>query len=128
MVGETFYDGRLKRCNKCFIYKEISEFYIYKQKTKKKLMGRCKACDKKVKPYHKKAQKKYRLKFPGKATARTAVAIAVKTGTLIRPDDCEKCGGDNNGKPIHAHHWDYRKPLCVTWLCVPCHSGVHNGK
>jgi len=51
--------------------------------------------------------------------ANARVYIAIKKGTLIRPDHCTFCG--RKCKP-HAHHDDYEKPLEVIWLCSPCHK------
>ena len=42
----------------------------------------------------------------------------LKTGKLIRPDQCEECGVAC--KP-DAAHVDYSRPLEVRWLCRPCH-------
>jgi len=57
--------------------------------------------------------------------AYNAVYHAVKTGKLIRPEVCPKCGCDD--RRIQAHHEDYSKPLEVTWLCSGCHADVHHG-
>ena len=54
--------------------------------------------------------------------AITAVAKAKKSGELICPDACTKCGRQVR---LHAHHEDYAKPLCVEWLCPKCHSRRH---
>ena len=58
------------------------------------------------------------------------VGLALKSGLLIRPNNCSKCGIKNkktrNGKSyIQAHHCDYNKPLVVTWLCKSCHHHWH---
>lgn len=57
--------------------------------------------------------------------AKVVVAEAVKSGTLTRPEACEKCG--EIGRPLEAHHHDYTKPLEVLWLCRPCHRDTHRG-
>lgn len=54
--------------------------------------------------------------------AYCAVANAIKSGTIIRPDNCEKCGSTVN---IQAHHDDYSKQLDIKWWCTQCHSGFH---
>lgn len=51
------------------------------------------------------------------------VYIAIKRGRLIRSKACERCGA--SGGRIEAHHPDYRKPLAVEFLCVPCHRRHH---
>jgi len=55
--------------------------------------------------------------------AYDAVYYAVKTGVLVRPDVCSRCGA--SGKKIQAHHADYAKPLEVEWLCRVCHVQIH---
>lgn len=44
---------------------------------------------------------------------------ALRTGELVRPDRCEKCG-----KFCYpdGHREDYSKPLEVRWLCQSCHA------
>ena len=76
-----------------------------------------------------------------KQSARAAVNVAIKNGTLVRPLACSKCGIIDNisldGRAvIHAHHYKgYEFPLDVEWLCVKCHfkidkrkSGEENGR
>ena len=46
-----------------------------------------------------------------------------KTMVLVK-QSCLVCGTKKN---LHAHHQDYRKPLCVVWLCVKCHNALHMG-
>ncbi len=48
-----------------------------------------------------------------------ATKRAIKSGKIIRPSLCDKCG--LACKP-HAHHWDYDHPLQVEWLCKSCHG------
>jgi predicted Zn-ribbon and HTH transcriptional regulator len=55
--------------------------------------------------------------------ANAAVFRAVKSGILVRPAVCEKCGLSEN---IQAHHEDYSKPLDIEWLCLRCHKGRHS--
>jgi hypothetical protein len=59
-----------------------------------------------------------------KHRARDAVRIAVKAGTLVRPNCCSTCGTPG---PVHGHHDDYSRALDVRWLCDPCHEDVHRG-
>jgi len=55
--------------------------------------------------------------------ARAAVHRALKTGEIVRPEHCERC--QQRSLRLEAHHWDYREPLDVRWLCPPCHSVIH---
>lgn len=71
------------------------------------------------------SSKKWQLKNRLKTRAHSAVHLALKTGKLINPKMCERCG-DSESR-INAHHSDYKKPLKVKWLCVTCHEAVHHG-
>ena len=57
-----------------------------------------------------------------RSNARKAVTEALKLGRLERPAHCERCERE---LPVEAHHFDYNRPLDVTWLCRPCHNTVH---
>jgi len=46
------------------------------------------------------------------------VARAIGRGDLVRPAQCQQCGGSGF---IEAAHTDYALPLEVRWLCRPCH-------
>lgn len=59
---------------------------------------------------------------PHRRRAYKAVQRALKAGRLVKPNRCERCGGEGT---LHAHHDDYDKPLEVAWLCVDCHGLEH---
>lgn len=73
-----------------------------------------------------KARPENRLKYK----ARNAVAYAVRTGRLVRPDMCQRCGAKPEPLPsgqaqIWFHHTHgYEEPywLVGEWLCRHCHS------
>ena len=50
------------------------------------------------------------------------VALALKSGELVRPSTCSRCG---KGGVIEGHHTLYEKPLEVVWLCRSCHRRLH---
>ena len=54
-----------------------------------------------------------------KTKAREILNVAVKSGRIIKPTNCSKCG---KLRKVTAHHNDYFKPLEVRWLCYECHS------
>jgi len=56
------------------------------------------------------------------ASAHQKVYMAIKRGD-IQKEPCETCGEEN----VHAHHYDYEKPLDVSWLCPKHHSLLHHG-
>ena len=139
----------LKKCFKCGVPKERSEFYAHPRMADG-LIGKCKKCNKqdnnqnrakKLEYYREYDRERYsndpirheyndkksaesRKKHPSHSRAHCAVARAVKNGRLLRPNKCSVC--DAEGK-LHAHHDSYLKEdyLKVTWLCTPCHSSIH---
>lgn len=50
------------------------------------------------------------------------VAKALKRREIVKPEKCECC---ENNKAAIAHHFDYDYPLCVLWVCHPCHTRIH---
>lgn len=64
----------------------------------------------------------WRLAHPDQARllkrVHETVRQAIRRGTLVRPDRCERCGAVGW---IEAAHIDYSQPLDVRWLCRPCH-------
>lgn len=66
--------------------------------------------------------KKYRGQNPEKDAAHQSLNYAVRTGRLIKPKACERCGENER---IQGHHEDYSQPLQVIWLCRPCHAKRH---
>ena len=54
----------------------------------------------------------WRAAHPERHNAHNAVAYALSTGKLERPERCDQCG--EPCRP-HAHHDDYSRPLDVRW-------------
>lgn len=63
----------------------------------------------------------FKRRYPEKKRAHEAVRLALQSGRLV-PQPCAACGREEQP---HAHHFDYSKPLDVTWLCQPCHYLLH---
>jgi len=57
--------------------------------------------------------------------ARYHTTKAIKSGTLVRPDRCDKC--DIPCRP-DGHHTDYLQPLNIEWLCKKCHNLINAQK
>jgi ribosomal protein S27AE len=83
----------------------------------------CEKCWKRKQKERRKKRKTYniewRKKNPHKMEAHSAIAKALRKGELNKPKECQMCG---RGVYLYAHHWDYNKPLLVTWVCVSCHN------
>lgn len=138
----------MKKCFKCGIEKDLTEFYVHKKMADGHL-GKCKTCTKsdvrqhrvdnpeKLKAYEEKRNKtarrkkqltdtcrRMRAKYRDKYKARTAVGRALISGSLTR-QPCSVCGTTER---LHAHHEDYSKPLDVIWLCGAHHRELHESR
>jgi hypothetical protein len=73
--------------------------------------------------------RRQREQHPDRYAARQAVNRAVAQGSLIRPDQCGRCGrtgpeAGGRGRIEGHHHMGYAPEywLDVLWLCHPCHD------
>lgn len=64
----------------------------------------------------------YKATKKEKTHARNVFRKALVNGLISRPHICSRCGREAT---IDGHHTDYRKPLDVQWVCVPCHRKIH---
>jgi hypothetical protein len=62
-------------------------------------------------------------RYPEKIKARNQVNNSITAGKLVRLP-CEVCGNVKS----HAHHFDYKKPLQIVWLCRKHHMQQHRKK
>lgn len=133
-----------KICFKCKSIKPLQMFYKH-SKMADGHVNKCKECNKsdvlayrnknleKVRAYDRERGKNpERIKAANevskawleedkrRAICHSAVAIAVRNGSLVRIP-CIKCGE----KKSVAHHEDYDKPLDVIWFCQACHKNRH---
>ena len=119
-------------------YQEISEsfnvskttiFKALKKITPEEKRRRKRLCDKKYqkrkrannKGYKTEEYRKWREKNPEKYEAHKKLHTAMAAGKL-KKKPCTKCG---KTKGVHAHHFDYSKPLNVIWLCPEHHKEIH---
>lgn len=74
---------------------------------------------------HLRANREWRRRNKDKVKAHNAVARALESGKLIRPEYCEGCF-----QPCvtEAHHEDYSLLLDVVWLCEDCHKEEHRDR
>lgn len=68
------------------------------------------------------ATRRWREANRDKQRAHDAVARALKSGRLQKPERCESCG---EATLLNGHHEDYGKALDVQWLCHDCHARRH---
>lgn len=70
----------------------------------------------------------FNKRHPNKRHSYQIVRDALKSGKLRRPSTCSACHQEpTDGRAVDAHHFDYKLPLVVIWLCRQCHANVHNG-
>jgi len=139
----------MKKCFKCNVIKELSDFYRHKEMADGHL-NKCKECAKKdsdenfkrkmldpnwqikerERQRNKEANrrdlglaKKYKKKtIPrGERKAKYGEYMnAIRNGWLT-PQPCEACGKEKS----QGHHEDYSRPLDVIWLCIRHHQDRH---
>jgi hypothetical protein len=129
----------MKKCFKCGVEKDISEFYKHKQMADGHL-NKCKECAKndvswhrlqnidRIRAYDRDRGSRakdgylsgYRTKYRNKYKATSMVNNAIRDGKMFR-EPCVVCGD----VVTHAHHDDYLKPLNVKWLCAAHHAQWH---
>lgn len=117
--------GKCKPCVRENVRKnrrEKREYYQHYDRERSKLPHRLEANKIRARLVGWRPSKPWRQKNMEKYKAHLAVNSAIKGGTLIRPNSCEKCGGTYM---LNAHHDDYSKPLDVMWLCKWCHGARH---
>lgn len=135
----------MKVCTKCGVEKSVDMFHerTFSNGTKRPSSW-CKACQNRLTAIRaannpatvarrmewrrtKKGQGTYRRYRANegnkiKLQAQKKVWWAIKSGNLVRPECCTKCG---ERKKVQGHHRDYSKPLEVLWLCWTCHLIEH---
>ena len=72
------------------------------------------------------ANRRFWKNHPDRYQSFKIYSSARKSGKLINPQQCQMCG--TKEKKIQAHHFDYSKPLIVTWVCTECHKAIHKKK
>jgi ribosomal protein S27AE len=118
-----------KRCTACKERKPLSAFNRDRSRGDG-LQPKCRQCDRDASrrasqrnPKTRRAKERaWRRRNPQKVKAHSAVAYALRSGRLVRPNACPECGEETL---VEAHHPDYDKPLEVEWLCGPCHRVRH---
>lgn len=142
----------MKKCFKCGVEKERSEFYAHPE-MKDGLLGKCKECCRADSRAHgtDKEYDRNRAMLPHRVAARKAHAQteqgkqshakALRKSAAKYPEKREATVALNNAlrdgriikKPCEmcgnvksqGHHADYSKPLEVRWLCSTHHRQVH---
>jgi hypothetical protein len=70
------------------------------------------------------AMRQWRMRNRHKVKAQSIAHRAEKTGVIVQPANCQRCGCPGNGK-LDKHHHDYNLPLDVKWVCKTCHGIEH---
>lgn len=111
-----------KRCFKCGVEKPIEDFYRHPAMADGHL-NKCKECTRAdVSHYwHEHAEILRQTDLSRRKVKRQAniiVGNALRDGKLEKPAACHYCRDEAT---LSAHHWNYYRPLDVTWLCSRCH-------
>lgn len=127
-----------KTCRRCGVERPLTEFNRNRRE-RDGMQRTCRKCQLEVNRDWRErnpekaraASRRYQARHPApRASSRdvrrvhSALARAVRAGTVLKPSACSVCS--SNGR-IEAHHEDYGKPLEVRWLCPRCHQRVHAG-
>ena len=118
-----------KPCKKCGQEKQLSEFYK-NPRYSSGYEAKCKECVKEATRRREienpEGVLKSRLSAYGKKPTHTnayrVVEAALRAGVIEKPHNCTVCNCPDTERRIEAHHFDYSKPLDVTWLCSYCHD------
>lgn len=124
-------DGRLNKCKECTKKDNIEnrnkkiEYYREYDRKRANLPHRLDARINYYKTYKYKlsssaSKRLYVENNKTKRFAHNTINNAIRDG-LIKKQPCEWCMSDKS----QAHHFDYSKPLTVTWLCTTHHAVVH---
>lgn len=147
----------MKKCFKCGIKKDISEFYRHSQMGDGHL-NKCKECNKKdvqknyranleyykeydrqraQLPHRKERVAEYQRSYPEKKKEyitryRKKYPDKHKAHNIIsnalRDGKILKSKCWCGSEYVHAHHDDYSKPLDIKWVCPKHHTEIHQGK
>lgn len=121
----------MKFCPHCQHSFDESNFYTHLSATGIKLSSYCKPCVRalssewaksnraKKREINHRWRKKNQRRNNVANHAHAAVFKAIKSGTLVRPNMCSRCGA--TGVKIEAAHLSYETSLDVLWLCQSCH-------
>lgn len=117
-----------KLCKKCGREKPLSEFYK-NPRYSSGYESKCKECVKEATRRREienpEGVLKSRLSAYGKKPTHEngyrVIEAALMAGVIEKPHSCSICNCPDTEKRIEAHHYDYERPLEVTWLCPDCH-------
>ena len=112
----------MKTCFKCGLALPITSFYRHPQMADGHL-GKCKSCTKAdvIAYWHEHAPILRQTDLSRrklKKAASVATGNALRDGRLEKAARCHYCAEVSS---LSAHHWNYYRPLDVTWLCGRCH-------
>lgn len=113
----------MKTCKKCDKQLPFSRFRIRTQNGYTFYRSDCKTCENvRIRASRSSRGLFYNQKQGFKVQARHALNQQVRSGKIVKPTTCSKCGvvGD-----LQGHHSDYSNKLEVTWLCASCHQNEH---
>jgi len=128
-VHQQMKDGHLNKCKECsksdakYYVNNNRDYYREYEKQRAMLPHRVEA-RKKYQELHPEKKRKYIKNYkdnnPERIKANQLVNNKLRYGKLTKKP-CAVCGK----LKVHAHHFDYSKPLEVIWLCPKHHKEIH---
>lgn len=121
-----------KTCKKCGETKDVS-FFGPQKRMKDGLRSECKPCfneymrgvrRKKLEYFREKDRERFKKEERRKKVYAYAVVKYAKKAGRLKMMPCVVCGEEKT----QGHHFDYKKPDHVIWLCPTHHAEVHSGK
>jgi hypothetical protein len=74
--------------------------------------------------YREKNRIAWEIKNPNQNIAHRIVIRERNRSHILSPPTCSMCFSGNTR--IEGHHYDYSKPLNLTWVCRKCHLKIHS--
>ena len=125
-----FKDGHRSVCKVCVRVKNKEYYEENKEEHKKRVLRwreknreKYEEGVKRASIVHKERKRVYAARYPHKVKAGKLLGYAIYKGQIKKSQQCQLCGAKN--EKIVGHHFDYSKPLEVTWLCECCHKYIH---
>jgi len=125
-------------CSRCKVEKPLTVEFFRRDSAKNQWFKyRCKQCQADELTPEQKAQKNIRSKswasHLNKSSESKQKHQAVKNawaklqhGTLVKPNQCSRCGSNHRVEGHHHKGYDKEHQYDVVWLCRKCHALIHS--
>lgn len=118
---------RLNRLERADQYREYEKMR-YKRDPQRAEFNKAWLKTEKGKASHARSVQARNEREPEKRAANLLLLRAVRSGRIVKPLECSRCGEIPPRRQLHGHHEDYARPLEVEWVCTKCHGLEHHGE